>query len=237
MRAVLAGLLLGLFVAEVHAQTPPAHRPAAAAPVLSETAKAALGTWEFSNSDRDKICSLTLKPESAGNAFRIEFDERCAAAFPLIGGVVGWRMADNELLRFVDASGKPLIEFSEVESGMYEAPTPGYGVLFLQSGASANPPAKSTEELAGDWTLERANKPVCELALSTNEAGEGGFALRVKPGCDAAVARFNAIAWRLDRGELVLANKNGDTWRFEESDNSVWRRIPVRNDGYALVKK
>lgn len=234
MRLRSAVLLLLLLATSAQAQAP--QRPAAPAQALSENAKAVLGAWEFSNSDRDKICSVTLKAEPAANGFRIEFDDRCAGAFPLINDITGWRMTDNELLRFVDAAGKPVIEFSEVEGGMYEAPTPGYGVLFLQSAASADPPPQSVEQVAGEWSIQRSGKVLCAVTLTANQIGDDGFALRIGQPCDAVVTRFNPVAWRMDRGELVMANKNGDTWRFED-DEGAWRRIPARSDGLALVKK
>ena len=239
MRYRLAALIFGLLVTSGQTQAQaPAQRPAPQqALALSESAKAALGLWEFSNSERDRVCSLTLRSEPASGGFRVEFDTRCAGAFPLIKDVVGWRMADNELLRFLDASGKPVVEFSEVEGGMYEAPTPSYGVLFLQSASSVAPPSQNADQFAGEWSLQRGNRTVCDVTLTNNDIGDSAFALRLKPDCDASVTRFNPAAWRLDRGELVLANKNGDTWRFEEGENSVWRRIPVRSDGFALVKK
>ena len=58
-------------------------------------------------------------------------------------------------------TGKALVEFSEVEDGIYEAPTPGVGVLFLQNAAAAaGPPEKPPEEVAGNWLLaaERARR-------------------------------------------------------------------------------
>ena len=39
------------------AQTPPA---------IGESAKAVLGTWEFSNADRDKICTANFKTDRTG---------------------------------------------------------------------------------------------------------------------------------------------------------------------------
>jgi hypothetical protein len=46
--------------------------------------------------------------------------------------VVGWRYPEDDLLYLLNADGEALVEFSEVEDGMFEAPTPGVGVLFLQ---------------------------------------------------------------------------------------------------------
>jgi hypothetical protein len=233
MRLRTAALLLLLLATGAQAQTP--QRPAAA-PALSEDAKAVLGSYEFSNSDRDRICSVTLKADPAAHGFKIDFDDRCAGAFALVNDIVAWRMAENELLRFLDASGKTLIEFSEVEGGLYEAPTPGYGVLFLQAAASVAPPPQTAEQVVGEWTIRRSGKILCPVTLTSTEIGDAGFALRLGQPCDALVTRFNPVAWRMDRGELVIAGKSGDTWRFEDSEGA-WRRIPVRADGLVLAKK
>src|SRR5580704_17842424 len=92
----------------------------AQAPVgLGDSAKALIGTWEFSNADRDKTCSVTFKNDPARSGYKVEFDKNCANLFPLVSGVTGWIFPDNGLLSLVDAEGKSLIEFSEVEDGIY----------------------------------------------------------------------------------------------------------------------
>ncbi len=76
--------------------------------------------------------------------------------------VVAWTFPENDLLRLLDAQGKALVEFSEVEDGIYEAPTPGVGVLFLQNPAAAGPPPKPPEQVAGDWAIMRGSgAPLC----------------------------------------------------------------------------
>ena len=213
------------------AQTPPA--PA----TFGDAAKALLGTWEFSNADRDKICTATFKSDPAKLGFKVEFDQNCATLFPLVSDVVGWKFPDNDLLSLLDADGKALVEFSEVEDGIYEAPTPGVGVLFLQNPAAAGPPPKPPEQMAGNWAVRRGSgAPICALTLSTN-AAKDGFALTVKPGCDAAIAKLNFTQWRLDRDELMLVPARGNPWRFEEIDNVTWRRLPESADPIMLVRQ
>ena len=96
------------------------------------------------------------------------------------------------------------MEFSEVEDGIFEAPTPGVGVLFLQNAAAAAAPPKPAEQVAGDWAIVRkSGAPVCSLTLALTKAGDG-FAVTVKPGCDPAIARLNFAQWRIDRDELML---------------------------------
>ena len=213
--------------------------PAAAqAPAtLGDSAKALIGTWEFSNADRDKICTVTFKADSVKAGFRLEFDPNCAALFPLVTDVAGWSFPEGDLLRLLDAQGKALVEFSEVEDGIYEAPTPGVGVLFLQNPASAGPPPKPPEQVAGTWTVRRGNgAPICTLTLSTN-AAKDGFPLSVKPGCDTAIARLNFNLWRIDRDELMLVPARGNPWRFEEVEGGNWRRIPETADQFTLVRQ
>jgi len=133
---------------------------------------------------------------------------------------------DNDLLRLVDAGGRTLIEFSEVEDGIYEAPTPGLGVLFLQNAASAaGTPAKLPDQMVGDWTMKRGETIVCTATLSMTPIGDG-FSIALKPGCDPAIMRLNFAHWRLDRDILQFNAASGAPWRFEEIENDVWRRVP-----------
>jgi len=203
---------------------------------LGDSAKALIGTWEFSNADRDKTCSVTFKSDSTKVGFKVEFDKNCANLFPLVSDVAGWIFPENDLLRLLDAQGKSLVEFSEVESGIYEAPTPGVGVLFLQNAAAAGPLPKPPEQVAGNWAIMRGpDASICTLTLAST-AVKDGFALSVKPGCDASVARLNFTQWRMDRGELLLVSARG-AWRFEEIEGGNWRRVPESADQIALVRQ
>src|ERR1019366_2628788 len=196
-----------------------------------------IGAWEFSNADRDKICTITLKPDPVPVGFKAEFDKNCGTLFPLVNDIAGWNFPENDLLRLLDAQGKSLVEFSEVEDGIYEAPTPGVGVLFLQNAAAAAPVSKPPEQVAGDWAVVHGSgAPLCHLTLATM-AAQDGLALTVKPGCDPAIARLNLTLWRIDRDELMLVPARGNPWRFEEVDANTWRRIPEGADAIMLVRQ
>jgi hypothetical protein len=134
MKTVTAVSLLVLLAAPAIAQRAPAP---AAAPQLGESAQAMLGPWEFSNAERNKVCTATFKNTRTPVGLRVEFDQNCSTLFPLVSSVAGWVFPDGDLLRLVDASGATLAEFSEVEDGIFEAPTPGVGVLFLQNAEAA----------------------------------------------------------------------------------------------------
>jgi hypothetical protein len=225
-RALLIALGAAGFVASAQAQAP-----------LSDGAKAmASGSWEFSNADRDKRCTVVFKTDPATVGMRLEFDKACAGAFPFIKEIVGWTLTENDFLRLLDAKGQSLLEFSEVETGMYEAPRPGEGILFIQASASIGPPPKEADQMLGDWSIVRgAGKPICTLTLANTPAGSD-LALKLKPGCDAFVTRFAPTAWQMDRGELVLKNARNQTWRFEEGDASTWQRVPESPDPVLLVR-
>jgi len=224
---------LGLIAVAVLAGSP----ALAQAPVLGDSAKGVIGSWEFSNADRDKICTATFKSDPTPVGFKVEFDKNCVNLFPIVASVAGWVFPDNDLLRLLDAQKKTLIEFSEVEDNIYEAPTPGLGVIFLQNAAAAEPAAKAPEQVAGDWTIVRANgAPLCQVSLGTTAAGDN-LVLTVKPGCAASIAQLNFSQWRIDRGELMLIGERGNPWRFEVVDDVSWRRLPESVNSFMLVKQ
>jgi hypothetical protein len=204
---------------------------------LGESAKEMIGSWEFSTADRQASCTATFKSDRAGKGFRVEFDDKCAAVYAQVKDIASWTFPDNDLLNLLDPAGKSLIEFSEVESGIFEAPVPGYGVLFLQHpDAAGTAAAPAADQLAGDWALMRGGKALCSLTLTLTPA-EDEYALTVKPGCDPAVARLNFERWRVDRDELMLRPERGNPWRFEEDDNKAWSRVPEAPNPYTLVKQ
>jgi hypothetical protein len=227
IKSLAAFLAIG-FAASVHAQTPP---------VLGESAKAVIGTWEFSNADRDKICTAVFSGDRTAVGFKVEFDKNCGSLFPLVNDVAGWTYPENDLLNLLNAEGRALIEFSEVEDGIFEAPTPGVGVLFLQNPAAAGAPPKPPEQVAGDWAIMRGNgPPLCQVTLAATAVPDG-LAITVKPGCDPAIARLNWRLWRIDRDELMLVSESGNPWRFEEVDAKTWRRVPESMSAYTLVRQ
>ena len=228
IRLVAIGLAAICLAGAAQAQT---------AATLGESAKAVVGTWEFSNADRDKICTVTLKSDPVPAGLKVEFDKNCGNLFPLVNDVVAWNFPENDLLRLLDAKGKSLVEFSEVEDGIYEAPTPGVGVLFLQNPAGAGPPPKLPEQVSGDWAIVRGSgAPLCRLTLATTVV-QDGLAVTVMPGCDPAIARLNLTLWRIDRDELMLVPARGTPWRFEEVDANTWSRIPETADAITLVRQ
>ncbi|MFZ0400126.1 MAG: AprI/Inh family metalloprotease inhibitor [Pseudolabrys sp.] len=204
---------------------------------LGDSAQRMIGSWEFSNADRDRTCTATFKGDRAPGGLKIEFDANCVNLFPLVRDIAAWKFPDNDLLYLLDAQGKSVVEFSEVEDGIFEAPTPGVGVLFLQNAAAAGAPPKPPEQVTGDWAVVRkSGSPICILTLAMTKASDG-FAIAVKPGCDPAIARLNFTQWRIDSDQLMLVPSRGNPWRFEEVDNTTWRRVPESADQTTLVRQ
>ena len=120
--AVLAATVL--LAAPAFAQVPqPAQAPAGtpapgSAPAMGDSAKGLIGSWEFSNADRDKRCTATFTAKRTKPGYEVTFNEGCNTLFPLVDDVAGLIFPDNDLLRLVDADGRALIEFSEVEDGV-----------------------------------------------------------------------------------------------------------------------
>jgi protease inhibitor Inh len=227
---LLTALIAGCFA--LAAQAAPAQTPPA-----SEAAKAAVGQWEFSNADRDRSCTLTLRGAAAPGGLALDWERKCAELFPFTREVAAWTVGSREAIQLLDRSGRPVLELTEVEGGLYEGERPGEGLLFLQS-VAAGAAERTPEQMAGDWAFVRGTgKPICVVTLANTAAGPETLALRLKPGCDTLVTRFGPASWRMDRGQLVLMPKAGEPWRFEESDSMTWRRIPEGRQPLQLVRQ
>src|SRR5438105_6124480 len=146
--ALFAVVLLAVSGGELAAQAP--------ATALGDAAKAMIGTWEFVNADRDKRCAVTFRADATAAGTKVEFDRACGGVFPFIRDVVAWSLAEGDFLRLLDVRGRSVLEFSEVESGIFEAPRPGEGILFIQHASAAGPEPRKADEMAGEWTIQRA---------------------------------------------------------------------------------
>ncbi len=203
---------------------------------LGDAAKAMIGAWEFSNADRDKVCHFTFRADVAAGGYRADVDRNCANLFRSTKDVTGWTIDNYGTLRLLDARGNALIELTEAESGIFDGFQPGEGRYVLQSAAAA--PVRSTDDMIGDWAVARGTgKPICLLTLAGSPAGADTLLLKLKPGCDALVARFGPTSWRMDQGELLLLSPRGQSWRFEENDANTWQRVPETVDPVLLVRQ
>ena len=201
--------------------------------------KEMLGQWELSTTERSKTCVVTLKGDAAaGHGFKLELEPACRTALPFTKDIVAWSVKGLDIVRLQDATGEAVIDFTEVEAGIFEGLRQGEGVYILQDLAAARSMAKSMDQMIGDWSMVRGNgQPVCGLTLTNTEAGPDNFQVFLKPKCDPVIAQFNPTQWRLERGQIILMSKSGDVWQFEADDNAQWRRVPDTADPLIMLRQ
>jgi hypothetical protein len=209
----------------------------AQAPEPGNAAKDMVGAWEISNAARDKTCPITFSLDAAGGGYKLELEEACGTAFPSLKDVVSWALGPKDAVRLIDSQGAIVLDFTEVESHMYEAERKGEGLFFMRTQAAIKAATVSPEQIFGEWTLFREfEKPLCRLTLSDASVGGDSYKITVKPGCDASVASVGLTTWRLDPDGLLLSGSNG-SWRFSESDATSWERIPASTDPLVLMRQ
>src|SRR6266699_4263185 len=115
---------------------------ASGSPVRSQDAstlkKDMIGQWELSTTERSKTCVVTLKGDTSPQGLKLELEPGCAAALPFTKDIVAWNIRGlGDIVRLQDAAGQPVIDFTEVESGLFEGLRTGEGVYILQNLAAA----------------------------------------------------------------------------------------------------
>ncbi len=201
--------------------------------------KEMIGQWELSTTERSKTCVVTIKGDAVPQGFKLELEPACKTALPFTKDIVAWSVKGlGDIVRLQDAAGESVIDFTEVEAGIFEGLRQGEGVYILQDLAAARSMAKSMDQMIGDWAMVRGNgQPICGLTLTNTEAEQDNFQVFLKPKCDAAIAQFNPTQWRLERGQIILMSKSGDVWQFEADDNAQWRRVPDTADPLIMLRQ
>jgi hypothetical protein len=215
---------------------------ACASPVRAQDAstlkKDMVGQWELSTTERSKTCVVTLKPDSTPQGLKLELEPGCAAALPFTKDITAWNVRGLDIVRLQDAAGQPVIDFTEVESGIFEGLRQGEGIYILQNLAAARSLAKSMDQMIGDWAMVRGNGVViCGITLTNTEAGPDNFQVFLKPKCDPAISAFAPTQWRLDHGQMLLLSAKGDIWQFEADDNAQWRQVPDSPDPLIMLRQ
>jgi hypothetical protein len=232
MKSVRAGVVLAALVTSM-AFAPPAWTQDAAT-----LKKDMIGQWELSTTERNKTCVVTLKGDSSPQGLKLELEPGCAAALPFTKDIAAWSIKGLDIVRLQSAAGESVIDFTEVESGIFEGMRTGEGIYILQNLVAARSLAKSMDQMIGDWAMVRGNgQPICGLTLTNTEATADNFEVFLKPRCDPAVVAFAPTVWRLERGELLLMSKGGEAWHFEADDNAQWRRVPDSADPLIMVRQ
>jgi hypothetical protein len=213
-----------------------------ASPVRAQDAAALkkdmIGQWELSTTERSKTCVVTLKGDGTPQGLKLELEPGCPAALPFTKDIKGWNIKGLDIVRLQDGAGQPVIDFTEVESGIFEGMRTGEGIYILQNLAAARSLAKSMDQMIGDWAMVRGNgQPICGLTLTNTEATQDNFQVFLKPRCDPIVTGFAPTMWRLERGELLLFSSSGEAWHFEADDNAQWRRVPDSVDPLIMLRQ
>jgi hypothetical protein len=197
-----------------------------------------IGQWELSTTERSKTCVVTLKGDSGPQGLKLELEPGCAAALPFTNEITAWSIKGLDIVRLQDAAGAAVIDFTEVESGIFEGLRQGEGIYILQNLAAARSLAKSMDQMIGDWAMVRGNgQAICGLTLTNTEAGGDNFQVFLKPKCDPAIAAFAPTQWRLEHGQMLLMSQSGETWQFEADDNAQWRRVPDAADPLIMLRQ
>jgi protease inhibitor Inh len=216
---------------------------AGAAPARSQDAatlkKDMIGQWELATTDRSKTCVVTLKNDLTPQGLKLELEPGCAAALPFTKDITAWSIKGlGDIVRLQDAAGQPVVDFTEVETGIFEGMRTGEGIYILQNLAAARSLAKSMDQMIGDWAMVRGNgESICGLTLTNTEATADNFQVFLKPKCDPVVAAFAPTQWRLEHGQILLMSASGETWQFEADDNAQWRRVPDSADPLIMLRQ
>jgi hypothetical protein len=228
-------LRLGILLAALLALA--AASPARSQQDASTLKKDMIGQWELATTDRSKTCVVTLKQEPAPQGLKLELEPGCAAALPFTKGITAWNIKGLDIVRLQDGAAESVIDFTEVEAGIFEGLRQGEGVYILQNLAAARSLAKSMDQMIGDWSMVRGNgQAICGLTLTNTEAGQDNFQVFLKPKCDPVVAAFAPTQWRLDHGQMLLMSQGGETWQFEADDNAQWRKVPDSADPLIMLR-
>jgi Protease inhibitor Inh len=197
-----------------------------------------VGQWELATTERSKTCVVTLKGDATAQGLKLELEPGCAKALPFTKDITAWNIRGLDIVRLQNAAGEAVIDFTEVESGIFEGLRTGEGVYILQNLAAARSLAKSMDQMIGDWSMVRGNgQAICGLTLTNTEAGQDNFQVFLKPKCDPAIAAFAPTLWRLDHGQMLLISAKGETWQFEADDNAQWRRVPDSADPLIMLRE
>jgi hypothetical protein len=223
----LIGVYFGALVTLAPAEAPP-----------EDLANRMVGSWELSNAERDKTCTINFRLDAAGPGRALDFGKTCSELFPETREITAWTIGKDEALRLLDAKAKPVLELIEVENGLFEPLHPGPSLYFLQTVAAAQGRDRTADQMFGDWAFVRGSgKQICQMSLHDVAADPESFALSLRSGCDPLVTNFAPRGWKIDRGLLTLLSSHGDPWRFEERDPGTWHRIPEGRQPLLLVKQ
>ncbi len=219
----------GLVFAFLLLAVPTAGQAPSGAPKLDLAAIRALAVnYELSSADGTRKCSIALDARPLGASFALNLNRQaCGSMFGFMNEVNAWQPGVAGAILLVGANARVIAEFTEGVGGIYEALREGDGVYFLANLQFVDPANRvQAADVFGEWNFSRPGAGViCRATLTDQVAGEELFTVKLQPKCDAAIEKFAPVAWKLQRGDLLLLSASGESLRFERQEN-VWNRVP-----------
>ena len=118
-----------------------------------------------------------------------------------------------------------------------QAPAPA---VAAQSAAAASAPARPNDAAGRYIILREGGKDVgCMLTLDDKaRASNGDLKAQLAPACrDQGIVVFDPVAWRVERGRLVLTARKGHAATFEKQPDGAWWKDPAEGGKPLGVKK
>ena len=221
---VLAGIVTFALVCPALAQAPKAKIDPADVKLLA-------ANYELTNADSSLTCAIALEPKPAGPGLYLAFDRaQCGSRFGFLGEVAAWIPGVAGAVLFIGPDGRTVTEFTEGIGGVYEAIRENDAVYFLANLQFVDPSQRvQIADLFGEWDLAPPDGvAICRLTLTEEVAGNETFDMRLSPQCDASIVQFAPAFWQLERGDILLRSKSGETLRFERHDGNVWFKVPEK---------
>jgi len=190
------------------------------------------------NADREKTCSVTFGTTPPRSGKRVDFDPALREGCSRHPGDAGWRPPTTTTsCGCSDAQGNAVLEFSEVESGIFEAPKPGEAILFHPDPTDLGCAAKTAEQITGDWTIvRRTGQRVCGMTLSNTAAGEE-FVVRLQPPCDRVITSFGQPLADGPRRDRAAPRKTASPGASRRAKTPRWQRVPQTASPLLMVRK
>jgi hypothetical protein len=221
---ILSLLLLIVSLASPSAAQTPPPKPDPAA------VKALAVNYEISSADGTRKCPLTLDTKPVGQTFALNMNRQvCGQILGFMNEVISWHPGAAGAILLLGQNTRVIAEFTEGVGGVYEALREGDGVYFLANLQFVDPSSRvQAADVFGEWNFIRpGGGPICRATLTDEVAGEEMFAVKLQPKCEAAIEKFAPVAWKLQRGDLVLLSATGDSLRFERQENT-WNKVPEK---------
>lgn len=236
---VVAGVALLPVVAMAQAA-----RPAAVPPAVQQLA----GAWELIGQGGARKCRITLRNVEVKGGRALGYPATCRRSLPILGRISAWTVSEAGLIRLTDASGQPVLSFSEdseafrlkasADGADYQIDSLGKPRRYVPSIANApaapriafNPAkAPQRESIPGTYAMFRyGGQEVCRIVLGTNPgAADGRFLASFSTRCrDKGLQVFDAVAWRYTGGKIHLIARRGHEMTLVWAAENEWRKDP-----------